>query len=86
LAPVELSAAHPVIKVTTHETGSTTLVLTLLNASGHAITHWTRLAKAGSTTVSLAIPASLQHAGHDSLRITPSRGGKSVTRPVALRA
>jgi hypothetical protein len=62
------------------------LGLVLLDAKGQSVASWTEHAKAGVTKLTLALPKKARHAGHYTLRVTPSGKGKSKSLPVILRA
>jgi hypothetical protein len=80
--PIVVSARRPTLMLDMKLRAATTLIVTLLDAKGRTVAHWSQPVVPTSPDVTLPIPANARHAGHDTVHI--SAGSDTRTLPVTL--
>jgi len=84
LKTIVLDTSKPKLSLTVKVSKGTTLVLTLLGSKGHKLAGWIERERTGSHKLSLLLPLTARHKGHDTLRITETGDSRPRTFPVTL--
>jgi hypothetical protein len=82
---LSVSVARPTLTLTAKLDRARTLTVTLLDAGGHTVAHWSKQAAAGTSKLALLVPAAARQAGRHQIRVAAA-GATTRTLSVVFRA